>query len=159
MSVRDSQGNEYYKGQVVGMTCSNHYDDSWYYAIVFDGKSVEHVLYDSTVFANYGFCEIDASEETMQAYKRFLNIKAKWGRRNYLVSHAVGTGFHYTVIGKLYKVYEDDLDAFLKCLTLLKTKKFRSNFRKSLCEQLREWLEDECPQYSRPFSNKQVCYL
>ena len=159
MSVRDSQGKEFYKGQVVDMTCSNRYDDSWYYAVVFDGKSVEHVLYDSTAFADCCTCEIDASEETMKAYKRFLKIKEKWGHRNSLVSHASGTGYHYTVIDKLYKAYEDDKDAFFKCLTLLKTKKFRSNFRKSLCEQLRNWLEDECPQYSHPFSNKQVCYL
>jgi len=43
----------------------------------------------------------------------------------------------------------------LAAMKLLKTKKFRSEFRKSLKEQLVQWIENEHPKYDNPFSDKQ----
>jgi hypothetical protein len=43
----------------------------------------------------------------------------------------------------------------LASIKLLKTKKFRSDFRKSLKEQLVSWIENENPKYDLPFSQKQ----
>ena len=40
--------------------------------------------------------------------------------------------------------------------TLLRTKKFRSAFRESLKNQLVEWLNNDNPEYSLPFSDKQL---
>lgn len=46
----------------------------------------------------------------------------------------------------------------IECLALLRTLKhnrFRSKFRASLANQLRDWLIDECPRYAQPFSWRQ----
>lgn len=40
------------------------------------------------------------------------------------------------------------------CCKLLKTKKFRSTFRESLCEQIKRWLEEDS-EYTSPLSGKQ----
>lgn len=41
------------------------------------------------------------------------------------------------------------------CVKLLRTKKFRSDFRQSLYNQLTSWLNDDNPKYDTPFSNRQ----
>ena len=45
------------------------------------------------------------------------------------------------------------------CMTLLNTKQFRSQFRKSCRVQLENWLDHPNPQYERPFSDRQLAYL
>lgn len=45
------------------------------------------------------------------------------------------------------------------CAKLLKTQKFRSAFRQSLCDQLKAWLEDDEPVYPYPLSERQAKYL
>jgi len=42
---------------------------------------------------------------------------------------------------------------------LLATKKFRSNFRLKLSEQIRTWLADEHPKYQTPLSAHQLVYV
>jgi hypothetical protein len=43
----------------------------------------------------------------------------------------------------------------VSCIKLLKVRNFRSGFRKSLRDQLVNWLEDPAPKYTRPFSDRQ----
>jgi len=45
------------------------------------------------------------------------------------------------------------------CVKLLKTKKFRSEFRKSLQKQLLNWIEEDNSKYPSPFSEKQAKYI
>lgn len=45
------------------------------------------------------------------------------------------------------------------CVKLLKTKKFRSQFRESLCNQLKSWMDGEAGDWPRPFSDKQLAFL
>lgn len=45
------------------------------------------------------------------------------------------------------------------CERLLKTKKFRSDFRKSLAEQIREWVKSETPDFPAPLSPRQFSFI
>ena len=156
-------GKEPYKGQVIWLNCSSHDTEETYYAVVFDGKEVKSVQFDSTREPTGNKAEIDASKETMEAYYRYRDAQCLWGRREHLIEAAKGTGLHYTVIAKLYSVYNPhDLDgnsAIKTCLTLLKTKKFRSKFRQSCAEQLREWLTGVDNPHKQPLTMKQLTYL
>ncbi|MFM8399775.1 MAG: hypothetical protein ACKOAH_18270, partial [Pirellula sp.] len=42
------------------------------------------------------------------------------------------------------------------CTLLLKTQQFRSEFRRSLRDQLVRWIRDEKPRYPSPFSPRQI---
>jgi hypothetical protein len=42
------------------------------------------------------------------------------------------------------------------CSSLLITKQFRSEFRRSLRDQLVRWIDEDSPRYPSPFSSKQI---
>ena len=56
---------------------------------------------------------------------------------------------------RLLSVLNNDHAARVACIDLLKVKKFRSEFRKSLRERLVTWLEDPEERYPSPFTPKQ----
>ncbi|QBQ74396.1 hypothetical protein BcepSauron_016 [Burkholderia phage BcepSauron] len=50
-------------------------------------------------------------------------------------------------------------DQYPACVTLLRTRNFRSAFRKSCADQIRTWLLDPAPKYASPLSYKQRQYI
>ena len=62
-------------------------------------------------------------------------------------------------IKKLVQAYAGQQGYFEQVVTLLKTNKFRSVFRKALCDQVRNWLKDPNPKYRQPLSAKQHYYI
>jgi hypothetical protein len=56
---------------------------------------------------------------------------------------------------RLLSRLDNDLGARIACIELLRVKKFRSEFRRSLKERLVTWLEDPEERYPSPFTHKQ----
>lgn len=50
-------------------------------------------------------------------------------------------------------------DGYRSILVLLRTKRFRSEFRSKLCAQVRVWMDEENPKYNYPLSAKQMLYI
>lgn len=150
----------YCHGMIIRTYERNQYHDSYFYAVVFDGKHESHVQYAATAYGCQGcHAQVDASEELLALYKEF---KAK--QHEEAVMLRIEQLMKDGVPAYLCKRFNDRLDSF-SCdrkesfLKLLKTKKFRSDFRKSLCIQLKNWLLDDNPQYDSPFSPRQMNYL
>ena len=60
---------------------------------------------------------------------------------------------------KYYKWTNADYFEFKAVYQLLKTKSFRSSFRESLAKQIREWVKDSAPKYTKPLSPKQMSFI
>lgn len=153
-------------GQIVSKYEHNGYDDSDFYYIWFDketGKCGE-CKYDSTRYGEHPYdLTIDADEETIKAWCKWRenNVRKyklpividQYNRRHQVLSD-MGIGmkeFH-----KLLKAYRVDSDEFDAIYTLLSTKKFNSEMRKSFNDQVRSWLADENPKYEKPLSYRQI---
>ena len=70
-------------------------------------------------------------------------------------------GITFEQYTRLMDAYGRD-DRFNSCLQLLITRKgqrFRSAFRKSLAEQVFQWLEDTASRYSTPLTPKQLACI
>lgn len=66
-------------------------------------------------------------------------------------------GLPRVYVRQLRRVYADDtLSAVFK---LLNTKAFRSDFRRSLRDQIVNWLREKNPRFAAPLSPKQLSYL
>ena len=60
---------------------------------------------------------------------------------------------------RIYKWQNLDYFEFKAVFDLLKTKNFRSNFRKSLADQVRNWLKESEPRFHKPLSQKQLSFI
>ena len=80
----------------------------------------------------------------------------EWCRRHidakYFIGHGGDRDWPRQWFDRLVKMGETEKHAALK---LLKVKSFRSNFRRSLRDQLEAWLNDAAPRYGSPFSDRQ----
>lgn len=158
----DGSVEELYKGCVIDEYEHNMAWDSYWYAIIYTGKGdAFKVETGSTAFANnLPHVEVDASPELMRRYNRYLKIKARLEFREYCIWLSEKAGFStYHNVAKLAKVYGLKSDALNACIQLLKTKNFRSNFRKSCRDQIVAWLEEDEPKYLTPLSPRQMQYL
>ena len=97
-----------------------------------------------------------AYESFLRAAQRRNRILAKWELRRRLRIEREKAGLTREEYAKLCATYSSV--PFQACLKLLTTN-LRSNFKKSLAKQLREWLADPAPKYNRPFSAKQLNYI
>ena len=69
---------EVYRGQVVGLRERNGYDDSDFFAIVFDGEEAREIMYATTRGWTYpAGASIDASDELMEKYREYKREKAR----------------------------------------------------------------------------------
>jgi hypothetical protein len=149
-------------GYVVNGREANYYDDSDFYLTVWDpvAKTAREICYATT----RGWCGpcfascIDASPEVMAEYRawgaaqyRRHRIVDKRDRRNQELAKATKLGLTRKQYARLSAV---DNGGLLE--NLLKTKTFRSAFRKSLNDQVRNWLTDPAPKYKQPLSYKQM---
>lgn len=171
MSIMYFDGNgkvkeERYVGQVLSMGEHNYYDDSDFYALVFDPKDgkLHEIIYDTTRCASTGIgAYVDATEETLQEYRKVRkNLEkkvaldhAKYDHDSRMAIHK-STGLTFKDIGKLCKAYNHEGFCFDAICALLAVKNFRSTFRKNLAAHVREWLADPNPKYFAPLSNKQM---
>lgn len=171
MSIYNTETNEEtYFGCVMELGEHNYYDDSDFYAIVWDEeeqtfKSVEYAT--TRCYCYHIGANIDASEDLKFAWHlwrkhadRVQSVKERWKRRIELIGLAKECRVeNYLQLKDLARAY--DSEKFKSCIKLLKTKKFRSSFRESLCTQLRNWLETpfEAREHSRPFSPRQADFI
>lgn len=150
----------YAHGKVIRCYENNQYHDSYFYAIVFDGENESHIQYASTAYGCQGcHAESDASNELLNDFKKF---KKKQDEENNLLQ--IELLMQDGIPAYLCKRFHEKLKGFQirdkeRFLNLLKTKKFRSEFRKSLFNQVKNWLLDDNPQYNSPLSPRQMNYL
>lgn len=94
----------------------------------------------------------------MDGYARL--VKKKWEHRLWMIRMRKLCGFEtYHSISRLEKAFHMDEKCILACITLLKVKNFRSSFKKSLANQVREWAENDNPKYPTPLSARQFDYI
>lgn len=154
---------------------SNGYHDSDFYMTVWnpDEKKPERILFATTrgwTYPCYG-SSADATDEVKAEYAewkkesdRRYRIQARWDERRKL--NKLRDEMQLNSRAEVWKLRKavglEALEGPYR--SLLKVKNFRSNFRKSLCSQVREWIagervDDNGNEYKRPLSRNQEAYL
>lgn len=160
--VREEHGQfrfESYIGCVVDMYEQNGYHDSYFHAVIYlenEDRAFDHE-YAATAYGGGGNAWIDASDELKAKYRDYLERKAQ-AARDAEIEELMTEGVPAYLCNRLYRRLKRS-DIYRGCVKLLATKKFRSEFRKSLCNQLIAWLLENEPKYASPFSPKQSEYL
>lgn len=149
----------------------NYAWDSYFYAVIFDGKNkIEEVEYGSTAFADsptHATEYLEPTPEIYNRYQRVVRVREILKRRKEAQEYAKEMGLNsYHEAIRLMKafpnrnmMYSDDWHYFKAIYNLLKVKRFRSEFRKNLSNQVREWCSQTDPKFCRPLSPKQMSYL
>ena len=156
--ISNNETNTLYAGMVVekGMADLQIMSDVWEYTpygIVYDVITDTHKRV-------YGKAEVDASPELIALYEKCVTREQRhrkacslWGEHNRKIEMAHRTGLTLKEYKKLCLTYGGKvLDG---CIELLSVKNFKSQFRASLANQLREWLANPAPKYRMPFSRRQ----
>lgn len=159
---------ETYSGLCISEREYNGYNDSDFYMTVWDTEKNEpkQIMFATTrgwSYPAYG-SYVDATSEIQEKYKawktaadRRYRIIKRWNKRKEQNELANATGLSRKQLNKLsYCLSRDDYTAVIR---LLKTRNFRSKFRKSCAEQVRKWVAQDKPQYRSPLSYKQLSYL
>lgn len=150
-----------YIGETFDVYTQSTYHDDYDYALSFhDGKVVETLI--STTAGGTGLekFEIDITEENKKLLDRYYHrksVEGRWSKRHHLIKDARAMRISYHDAKKLNDIL--DIDQYTAIYMLLKTKTFRSAFRQSLANQVREWLKDELPRFEKPLSDKQFSYI
>lgn len=149
----------------------NYTWDSYFYAILFDGKNeIKEVEYGSTAF--YGSPTraegyLEPTAEIRKRYYRILRVRSILSSRKVAKEYAEEMGLNsyheaqrlLNAFPKYNIMYSDDWYEFNGIYDLLKVKRFRSEFRKNLSLQVRDWCSQTEPKFSRPLSSKQISCL
>lgn len=172
---RDSSVNDFryyyiheeYKGMCIEDREYNTYWDSDFYMIVWDeeSQSPKKIVYASTAYPSGPAMRsyVDATPEVKEKYQRYLKaeyrrvkIQAAWDRRAMHIKAAEKMGISRKDYFKLYQCYGDEI---MRKIEKLLSAKLRSEFRKSLKEQIMSWLGDKNPKYAFPLSDRQLDYI
>lgn len=150
---------EFYRGQVVDKYEHNGYHDSYFYAVIYVAETDQSFdeEYGATAYAGGGRAYIDATPEHKALYADYLRrkeIEAMHKQIESVYEEGVSAIFCARLWKRLRKYRYFDA-----CVALLETKNFRSEFRKSLRDQLERWLLDEQPKFCVPFSDGQADFL
>lgn len=168
MSIKSSSG-ETFIGCVVAKGERNSYDDSDFYAIVWndDTNRFESHMYASTRFGGGDIVTIDASDELKQKYYDHLEYKyrkervlRRWNERK--AYHNMAREWNvasFMDVLRVKRAVAGTNGAFDAIDRLMCVKKFRSQFRASMATNVRNWLADANPKYSSPLSYKQLCCI
>jgi hypothetical protein len=153
----------------------NGYDDSDFYMVVWNGekRAPETIMFATTRGWSYPSLgsRADATPEVRAAYDAWRDEQARFARiadraakcreicerrkKDREVANAVGCSpLRIRVLRRVYSQEE-----FAAIERLLRTKKFRSEFRAKLCQQIRDWLNDPLPKYRTPLSARQIEYI
>lgn len=168
---------ETHKGLCLYERERNMYDDSDFFMIVWDPEAhcTKEIMFASTRFWSYP-CMASHPDATPEVKVEFTawrieqdrrnDILRRWGDRRRRINMANDLGITRSDLKRLMTIYHrqsletkrnpDDFDLIV---TLLKTKNFRSNFRKSLADQIRKWLKTPDSSYGKPLSQKQMASL
>lgn len=105
-------------------------------------------------------------QEVLELYYRVAKLRQRLKHRKQMQKLAkdmqLGTYHEAARLTKAFPMWEVynyknldwfEFDAIYK---LLKTKNFRSSFRKSLADQVRVWVKEETPKYAKPLSPRQL---
>lgn len=149
---------------------ANGYDDSDWFMTVWDpvSKCASEICFASTRGWTYPCyaSSPDATPEVMAEYKawaaekaRRASIKAKWSLRRADTKLATELGLQSRADLRRLRTALGNADTFKAVCKLLRTRKFRSEFRSKLCQQVRSWLSDPAPKYPTPLSTKQLQYV
>lgn len=151
-------GKVLFRGETFECYEENYPNDSYWYALSFHDGKIEKTLVGSTAFGSVGVsdCRVDITPEVkakLDEYYHKENVKFRWERRKAENALAHKAGITRFDIYMLRDVYDrDTVDAIL---SLLSVKRFRSEFRKGLAEQVRAWLRGEY-EYRYPMSRRQL---
>lgn len=140
----------------------NGYDDSDFYAVVWDGEGFSVVETGSTRYCGGSILSAKADEITKQAFDEVLE---EW--RKYMVQQLVCARKAQL---RACRIPDADIDPLVECvfgeskkiwepiIKLLGTKKFRSEFRENLARQVREWLHTPVAdrRYQFPLTPRQL---
>lgn len=156
---------EKFVGCVLGLGENNYYDDSDFYAIVWNEEKqmVENVYYDTTRAYSPYTANIDATEEVRAKAKAYNESVIRKNRAKALAeinSQDRKIAIKNDVPIKALRKLRKDVGAgrYESCVELL-SKNLRSSFRKSLRDQLIKFLRSTDNKYTSPFSYKQWDYL
>ena len=156
---------ESYKGMCVRERENNGYHDSDFYMTVWDEASQSAFTFQYAT--TRGWCypcmssSVDASPEIMAKFQKWeayqqrkASILRKRSKRQeqFKIARECGVTFKQLTELRVACVYE-------QVVPLLKTKKFRSEFRQSMANQVREWLNSTDRKFKTPLSYKQLSYL
>ena len=155
-----------YENRVLRTWERNEYHDSDFYATVWcDERDMPvEVCYDTTRSAGGGNAVVDATDEVREKYRvwqietvRKKKEEADRQYQCYLDNMMDRAGLDQAGFDKLRKATHTDhtLEVAVKLLNTLKNNRFRSDFRKSLAEQIMAWIKDEDNKYPSPLSPKQ----
>lgn len=139
------------------------YEDS---AVVYDNGEFKSVYIGEDIW-DYNDPEKTIAQTDIairESYKGYLRAIDRKNQANILkslrlnqISIANATNINYFAIKELYKAYSGDKDILNPIISILLTKKFRSTFRESIANQLKNWLcNKESRRYDKPLSPKQL---
>jgi len=142
---------------------ANGYNDSDFYMTVWDPekKSAREICFATTRGWSYPCyaSAADAPPEIHEKYKvwkteqdRQRAIRMRWHQRGRDIELAAELQIPRSQLRKIKRVGQD---RFTVIRSILKVKNFRSEFRRSLNEQIRKWLEEEKPKFPSPLSRRQ----
>ena len=166
---------EEFQGQCLFEREANYYDDSDFYMTVWDDTthSAREIQFATTRGWSYPCMAShpDATDDVRAKYDawkaeqdRRWSIQQRWNARKQVREYAKAWGVDYFQAKRIASAYKergmfgvlrvhDGIDK------LLRTKKFRSEFRASLARQVRDWSAEREPRYRTPLSSKQFGYL
>lgn len=150
---------------------ANGYDDSDWFMMVWDpvSKCASEICFASTRGWTYPCyaSSPDATPEVMAEYKAWAKARARAALARKLRSRRAcdmrmarecGMRTRHDV-RRLRDALGGNAASFEAVIKLLKTRKFRSEFRAKLCQQVRDWLANPAPRYATPLSTKQLQYV
>ena len=158
---------ECFKGCVLALREHNGFDDSDYYALVYDKEkdSFYEVEYATTRFACSSYAVVDATPEIVELYRTRAKqaafrsrVHTAWEFHQYRLDFLKFANVSFKEANKLFNAYGEISENLVRVGKLLHTKNFRSDFRKNMAEQVRAWLKDENPKYKTPLSPRQLDY-
>jgi hypothetical protein len=142
------------------MSERNCYHDSDFFATYYDEKSdsFKTVEYATTRAWTYtASAKIDAPKELIEEYERRQKEASRKSHERAIQYRAEAANLTVEEYKKLSTAISgSNLESVIK---LVKTKKFRSSFRESMANQVREWLANPNPKFPKPLSPKQMQYL
>lgn len=102
MSIFNHDGTVSYEGCVLALGEMNYYDDSDFYAVIYDKEKneIRRVMYDTTRFGGGGNAKVDATEEVIKKASKILYEKYLEAWNSWNISQAKKPRLGNTVIVK-----------------------------------------------------------
>jgi hypothetical protein len=157
-----------YTGRVIAVYEQNGAGDSDFFAIVWSHENKPlHVNYATTRAYTYdNSASVDASADIHAAYDAWVNhqartaracggLKARADRREERRKARIS----YAEQKRLRKLYSEKGETYKAIIKLLQTRRFRSSFRQSLAQCVRDWLADTSPSFRHPLTSRQMQYI